>query len=220
MKSGDAGEILSGEIRRPDSQPGFRGAGIVNFNRSLRVFRIAADSEADIFRGGSQRAETLPLRKRIEDDVVAPAQQFPEVLFGICGGESGNFLAEFLAAEPGFIRRTGAGSVQHFRQQRINRIHGKCFLRQQDLDSGPFPHGVKHCQISAQKCLVHDETRRFDLIQRQSGHLNSSTQGSPYWLSFSMNGAGSNCSMLYTPAPFHTPVAISMAPIMAGTPVV
>ena len=44
--------------------------------------------------------------------------------------------------------------------------------------------------------------------------------GSPYCVSFSMNGAGSNSSMLKTPHPFHVPVATIIAPIIAGTPVV
>ncbi len=47
-----------------------------------------------------------------------------------------------------------------------------------------------------------------------------SSQGRPYSLSFCMNGAGSNSSMLKTPGPFHVPVASIIAPIMAGTPVV
>jgi len=47
-----------------------------------------------------------------------------------------------------------------------------------------------------------------------------SSQGRPYSLSFCMNGAGSNSSMLKTPGPFQVPVASIMAPIMAGTPVV
>ena len=47
-----------------------------------------------------------------------------------------------------------------------------------------------------------------------------SSQGRPYSLSFRMNGAGSNSSMLKTPGPFQVPVASIMAPIMAGTPVV
>ena len=47
-----------------------------------------------------------------------------------------------------------------------------------------------------------------------------SCHGNPWGPSFSRNGAGSNCSTLKTPAPFHSPVSIIMAPIMAGTPVV
>lgn len=45
-------------------------------------------------------------------------------------------------------------------------------------------------------------------------------QGRPRLLSSSMNGSGSFCSMLKTPAPDHLPVRIISAPIMAGTPVV
>jgi len=36
----------------------------------------------------------------------------------------------------------------------------------------------------------------------------------------SMNGSGSNCSMLNTPFPAQLPFNISAAPIIAGTPVV
>ena len=48
----------------------------------------------------------------------------------------------------------------------------------------------------------------------------TSVQGRPYCVSFSMNGAGSNSSILKTPLPFHVPVATIIAPIIAGTPVV
>ena len=57
--------------------------------------------------------------------------------------------------------------------------------------------------------------------QTGSGPSSSSTlQGRPWPFSISMNGSGSNCSMLNTPSPRHLPVSIIAAPIIAGTPVV
>ena len=57
-------------------------------------------------------------------------------------------------------------------------------------------HGIEDRKIFPKQRLVHHETGRFDPVQQSFDHLNSSTQGRPYWLSFSMKGAGSNCSML------------------------
>ena len=50
--------------------------------------------------------------------------------------------------------------------------------------------------------------------------LKFSIHGRPHLLRASMNGSGSNSSMLYTPGLFQVPFMMSMAPIMAGTPVV
>ena len=47
-----------------------------------------------------------------------------------------------------------------------------------------------------------------------------SVHGRPFSLSAVMKGSGSNSSMFQTPGRSHSPVSISMAPIMAGTPVV
>ena len=57
--------------------------------------------------------------------------------------------------------------------------------------------------------------------QKSSGASSSFTcQGRPCLFSMSMKGSGSNCSMLNTPSPFHAPVSMRAAPIIAGTPVV
>ena len=48
----------------------------------------------------------------------------------------------------------------------------------------------------------------------------NSCQGSPWIFNCSMKGSGSNSSVLKTPAFFHFPVRNSIAPIIAGTPVV
>ncbi len=50
--------------------------------------------------------------------------------------------------------------------------------------------------------------------------FSSTTQGRPYMFSASIKGSGSNSSTLNTPGFFHVPFITSMAPIMAGTPVV
>lgn len=53
-----------------------------------------------------------------------------------------------------------------------------------------------------------------------NAYFSTTTHGNPCRFRASMNGSGSNCSMLNTPLPVHLPVTIIMAPIMAGTPVV
>jgi len=59
-------------------------------------------------------------------------------------------------------------------------------------------------------------------VANQSSRPRSKTsfQGRPKRLRSAMKGSGSNCSILNTPWPRQAPVSMSLAPIMAGTPVV
>ena len=50
--------------------------------------------------------------------------------------------------------------------------------------------------------------------------MSTTCHGRPYLLRACMNGSGSSCSMLSTPACFQMPSSMSFAPIIAGTPVV
>ena len=93
-----------------------------------------------------------------------------------------------------------------------------------DLTLSVFFNGCKStsfycfCKIPAmQNPFIPDLPLRF---YNSRSMLNSSCHGSPIWLSFSMNGSGSNSSTLYTPGRFHLPVRNIIAPIAAGTPVV
>ena len=180
MQTGDAFRTFSAEGRGLDPEPGFRGAGVVDRHRAFGMFRIAPDAETDVFCSRGQGAEPLPLRQGIEDHMIAEGQEFAQIGFGISGSESGDLLAEFLAPQPGLVRRTGAGAVQDLGQQRVDRIHGKGLLGEQDLDARTFPHGIEDRQIFPQESLVHHETGRFDPVQQSFDHLNSSTQGRPY----------------------------------------
>ncbi|PBC66801.1 hypothetical protein SAMN05720469_1368 [Fibrobacter intestinalis] len=49
---------------------------------------------------------------------------------------------------------------------------------------------------------------------------NASFHGSPHLPISSINGSGSNCSILKTPLPLHLPESIMAPPSITGTPVV
>lgn len=94
-----------------------------------------------------------------------------------------------------------------FFRHRREGLRGRPFLRCTD---------ARHSDQRGQQCG--QESARD---QNSTGPSSSFTcQGSPCSFSMSMNGSGSNCSMLNTPSPAHLPVIIIAAPIIAGTPVV
>ena len=126
---------------------------------------------------------------------------------------------ELLAAEPRLVGGAGADAFEIPADQREDPEHGKALERQQNMAAGALLHAVKNPQIARQRPLVHHIGRTGHPPGVEIYKI-TSVHGRPCRFSFSMNGSGSSCSMLNTPAPRQAPVSISMAPIMAGTPVV
>ena len=156
-----------------------------------------------------------------------------------------NFLAEFLMTQPGLIHGTGGNAAKIFPDDRKQAEHGKALECQQNPAAGLLLYRIQNLQIIDQGRFIHDITRcGYPGIQktflhescsnkrkifccrlkkiREPGcyHKKLSVHGSPHRFNASMNGSGSNSSTLNTPAAFHFPVSIIMAPIMVGTPVV
>lgn len=231
VQAGYAFEQVGTEVLAPDSKARSRRARIVDGHRPFGVLRVDAHAKLDLTSKaprllGDKAPELLELPEGIEDDVVGRGAQVEDVGLGISGREGVHLAPELFPPEPGLMRRTGADSVQHLAQDRKDAPHGKTLQRQQDLATRTLLDLRQHVQIAADEPQVDHEGRRGDLagIKPVRGaavhHRSTTTQGRPWMFSFSMNGSGSSCSMLKTPAPRHLPASIIMAPIMAGTPVV
>ncbi|KAF5042250.1 hypothetical protein DSECCO2_514570 [anaerobic digester metagenome] len=224
-------EQVGPEVLAPDAQARARRARVVDGHRALGVLGVDAHAELDLPAEtlglfGDQAPEGLQLAEGIEDDVVGRGAEVEDVGLGVAGREGVHLAAELLAAEPGLVRRTGADAVQDLPQDREDAPHGEALERQQDLAARAFLDPGQHVQVAPDEPQVDHEGRRGDLARVEAvrgapvHHRSTTTQGRPWMFSFSMNGSGSSCSMLKTPAPRHLPVSIIMAPIMAGTPVV
>ena len=135
-----------------------------------------------------------------------------------------------------FVKTAGCAACKIFPNHGIRPVHGKRLLCQQDLCTGALLHPLQQFQIPAEPGFIHNIAGRWHssrvkvqgfqfLHRRPSGYgtsigLKFSRQGRPHLFRASINGSGSNSSILYTPGLFHLPVSNIIAPIIAGTPVV
>ena len=122
-----------------------------------------------------------------------------------------------------------------------DRPHRERLQRQQHLGAAAIGDVLQNDEVATHRLFVDDEAGRRHAAkvelgegaraaglglhnggdQKANGAARVSTfQGRPWLFISAMNGSGSSCSMLNTPAPFQAPVSISDAPIIAGTPVV
>lgn len=134
-----------------------------------------------------------------------------------------DLLADLLPAELGLPGRAGGDPRQVLPHQPEGGPGGERLERQEDLAAGPLLDRAQQRQVPLERGQVDHERRGLDPGRVDPAHpsyRSSTCQGSPRGPSCSRNGAGSSCSTLNTPAPFHCPVAIRIAPTVAGTPVV
>ena len=138
---------------------------------------------------------------------------------------------KFLVGKPCLKEAAGGSPLQIATDKRIAGVHGKCLLRQKHIAARPLLQPPEDFQIVYQPLFLHHIGRCGYFSQpvrpvaerphqSTSSGLKLSCHGSPHLFRASMNGSGSNSSMLYTPGFFQVPFITSMAPIMAGTPVV
>lgn len=226
------------EVAQPHAETRACGARVVDGVVLCRALGIDAQAARD---AGRERcgAELLPLCERVEDDVAADLCELRELRFLVGRREDVSLLAELahlLMAEPRLVEAAGRCTREVLGDQRVVMVHGEALLGEQDVRARALLHLVQDAQVVLEQVLRDDVRGRRDLeelfaVKRcQFSHLfphQSTSSGSklsfhgrPHLLSASMNGSGSNSSMFLTPGPFHVPFMMSIAPIMAGTPVV
>ena len=60
-----------------------------------------------------------------------------------------------LPAQLGFVQAAGCGSAQVLSNQRVQGVHGKGFLGQQDLRPRPLHNAFQHFQVPFYQSLIH-----------------------------------------------------------------
>jgi len=152
-----------------------------------------------------------------------------------------DFPAEFLAAEARLVQAAGTGPFQVTGDQWRKSEHGEGLEGEQDTGTAHALHPIEDLEILLHRHPVDHEAgtghargiqtpESLSVAPPRAGRCLGAQgrgasrvricQGRPYLLRSSIKGSGSNCSMLNTPLPRHSPVSIILAPIMAGTPVV
>ena len=123
------------------------------------MFRIDPDTAPDFLAGslsglravaGYFRLEPIPLRKRVEYQVIAVAEQFIEFRFLEGGRKDVHCFSEFFESQSSFIERAGRNTVEIPLDQGKDAEHGKAFERHEDLASGPSLHGIEKEKIPLQ----------------------------------------------------------------------
>ena len=116
------------------AEAGAGGAGIVEFDVDLGVLRVDAQAEGDLTSGGQRGGlMALPLRRRVERDVVGDAEEVGELLV-LEGRRVGvDFAAEFFAAEERLVDAAGGRAREVLRDQLRFAELREALEREQDL---------------------------------------------------------------------------------------
>ena len=127
------------ELLRRGSQSGKGRAGIIDrvafLGGTLRI-----DPESDASSRLLCPVPVLPqLSRGIKNHMAAVFQNFLHLLLPVGRRKDMVFQAHLLISQPRLIQPAGRRPVQILSDQRIDAVHGKCFLRQQNSASGLFP---------------------------------------------------------------------------------
>lgn len=222
------------EVAQPHAETRACGARVVDGVLLRRALGVDAQATRDAGRKG-RGAEFLPLRERVEDDVAANLRELRELGLLVGRREDMSLLAELahlLMTEPRLVEAAGRRAREVLGDQRVVVVHGEALLGEQDVRARALLHLMQDAQVVLEQVLRDDVRGRRHLeelfaVKRCERFHQSTSSGSklsfhgrPHLLSASMNGSGSNSSMFLTPGPFQVPFMMSIAPIMAGTPVV
>ena len=140
-----------------NAQTRTRHAGVVEIRLDGRILGIDAQSARETV---DQRplSETFILRKGVEGNMAAAAQDLVDVVIRIGGGIGVGRTAEFLQYKPRLGGRTGRRSIGVSRQLGENAPHGAGLQCDDDLGTRFAAHAVDHLQIVIQQRLVKDVT--------------------------------------------------------------
>ena len=162
------------------------------------------------------------LCKGIKNNMVADRHQFLHVRFFISRCKNMILFSHLFISQSGFVQAAGGCAADVPPDHRIKAVHGKCFLCQQNMTACILFQLLQDFKIVSDFAFIHYITGCRQSLKHHSTvcGFSSTTHGRPYWLSMSINGSGSNSSILKTPSLSHTLSSTNAAPIIAGTPVV
>ena len=160
-----------------------------------------------------ERTVLLPLGEGVEHDVIGNLDDLLHVPPLERRRKDVVLLSRhLLVREPRLIEAACRRARKIFSDKRIEAEHGKRFLRQQDMCARCLLQVAQDREIPAQQ-IFHDnvgrrrhgrEQRRISFVRSEPSLAHQSTSsgvkvschGRPQRFSASMNGSGSNCSML------------------------
>ena len=149
-----------------------------------------------------ERTMLLPLGERVEHDVIGDLDDLLHVPPLERRRKDVVFLSRhLLVREPRLIEAACRRARKIFSDKRIEAEHGKRFLRQQDMCARCLLQVAQDREIPAQQ-IFHDNVGRRRHSEPSLAHQSTSSgvklscHGKPQRFSASMNGSGSNCSML------------------------
>jgi hypothetical protein len=111
----------------------------------------------------SQWPESLPLGKRIENEMIANRGQCLDVGLRIGSSKTVDFAAKFLPPKPGLVRRAATDTVQGFSNAGKEAEHGKAFEGQEDFAVCSLLDRSKNGEVVCEQVLIHNKSGRFHL---------------------------------------------------------
>ncbi len=159
----EAGEALAFEVLGQYAESAAGAAGVVEVDFHFRVLGVDPHAEALVL--GHHRAVFLELVERVEDDVVAAADDFLDVLFAVGGAVGVDFLAEFLVTQPGFDDARGSRAPEVLADLGEGAPHGEALQGEQDPAAGALLDGIEDLEIALQEGLVDNVDGGLYLIE-------------------------------------------------------
>ena len=153
------------------------------------ALRIDADADTDCFFIFSHLC-TFPahffifliLCKGIEDDMVADLHQFFHIFFFVCRCKDMIFFSHLFISKSCLIQSARCCSADILTDHRIQAVHGKCFLGEQDVTAALLLKIRKNLQIFSDFAFIHNIARCRQIFPHHSTvcGFSSTTHGSPY----------------------------------------
>ena len=158
VKAVHMGQLFRTKLFPCNAQPGSGRAGIINgmipLGGTLRI-----DSKPNAFLCLNRLIpEFFQLRKGVEHDVIAVCQNLIDLILPKGRGIHMVFFSHLFPAQSRLVQPAGRRPIQILPDQRIQGIHGKGFLRQQNSASGFFPDFVQLLQIPDQGIFLNEIT--------------------------------------------------------------
>ena len=118
----------------------------------------------------------------VEDDMVADLHQFFHIFFFVCRCKDMIFFSHLFISKSCLIQSARCCSADILTDHRIQAVHRKCFLGEQDVTAALLLKIRKNLQIFSDFAFIHNIARCRQIFPHHSTvcGFSSTTHGSPY----------------------------------------
>jgi hypothetical protein len=163
VKAIDAFQALRLEILSSNPQTGESTAWVIDGDLHFRMLRVNPYSAGNMFPGAENPwLELPPLSERVEDHMIAVAEQFIHFRIPKSRGEDVDLASKLLEAKACLIQTTGRNTPQDLPNSREKAEHGKSLESHDDPAPCAFLDEIQDLEVLFERSLVNDIARRRD----------------------------------------------------------